>query len=114
MLQNKGFGRIPESFFLWHGLCLRRYIEDILIGATAIKEDNQTYQAFDLWQATLLKVKRLELLGVQVNGSSRASFQFRNKPERGQLLIDFVNRRLSVEPLSFVDAMKSLKALTQG
>jgi len=75
---------------------------------------NQTYQPFDLWQATLLKVKGFELLGVQVNGSSRASFQFRNKPERGQLLIDFVNRRLSVEPLSFVDAMKSLKALTQG
>lgn len=79
-----------------------------------MKKDNQTYQTFDLWQAALLKVKGFDLLGVQVNGNGRALFEFEERPEREQLLIDFVNRKLSVEPLGFVDAMKSLKALSYG
>ena len=78
------------------------------------RNNKDKYSTYDLWLATLLKIKGFELLGVQVNGSSRASFQFRDKPERERLLIDFVNRRLTVEPLGFVDAMKSLKALTYG
>jgi len=73
-----------------------------------------TYQTYDLWQAALLKVKGFELLGVQANSNGRALFEFEGRPEREQLLIDFVNRKLLVEPLGFVDAMKSLKALTYG
>ncbi len=71
-----------------------------------------SYKTYDLWQATILKIKGFTLLAVHINGNSRALFEFEDRPEREQLLLDFVNRKLSVEPLGFVDAMKSLKALT--
>jgi len=79
-----------------------------------MRNGQNKYSTFDLWQAALLKVKGFDLLGVQVNGNGRALFEFEDRPEREQLLIDFVNRKLSVEPLGFVDAMKSLKALSYG
>ena len=75
---------------------------------------NQIYKTNDLWQAALLRVKGFTLLAVRTNGNGRALFEFEDRPEREQVLLDFVNRRLLVEPLGLVDAMKSLKALTYG
>jgi len=76
--------------------------------------NQMVYKTSDLWQGSLLRVKGFTLLAVHTNGNGRALFEFEDKPEREQLLIDFVNRKLSVEPLSFIDGMKSLKALTYG
>ncbi len=79
-----------------------------------MRNDQDKYSTHDLWFAALLKIKGFCLLGVQANGNGRALFEFEDRPEREQLLIDFVNGKLSVEPLGFVDAMKSLKALSYG
>lgn len=79
-----------------------------------MRNGQNKYSTHDLWFAALLKIRGFRLLGVQVNGNGRAQFEFEDKPTRQQLLVDFVNRKLSVEPLGFVDAMKSLKALTYG
>lgn len=79
-----------------------------------MRNDQDKYSTHDLWFAALLKIKGFPLLGVQPNGNGRALFEFEDSPERKQLLIDLVNKKLLIEPLSFVDAMKSLKALSYG
>jgi len=79
-----------------------------------MKNGYEIYQTYDLWQATLLKIKEFKLIRVHTNGNGRALFEFEDRPERQQLLIDFVNRELKVEPLGFIDVMKALKSLTYG
>lgn len=79
-----------------------------------MRNGQDKYSTHDLWFAALLKIKGFRLLRVQPNGNGRALFEFEDKPGREQLLINFINRKLSVEPSSLVDAMKSLKAVSYG
>ena len=70
------------------------------------------FETYDLWLATLLKVKGFRLFNVRTNGDNRSLFVFEDQPERQQLLMDYVNRKTQVEPMAFVNEMKGLKALT--
>ena len=74
---------------------------------------NIAYRTTDLHLATFLKISGLPLIDVLTNGR-RATFVFQDGPDRQRLVLQFINQQGKVEPVQFVEAWKSLKALASG
>jgi len=75
--------------------------------------NNNTYSTADLHLATYLKISGLSLINV-VPHARRATFVFQDGPDRQRLVLQFLNQQGQVEPVRFVEAWKSLKALAGG
>jgi len=73
-----------------------------------------TYLTFDLHLATFLKISGVRLIDILHNDSRRATFVFEDSPDRQKLVLRFMNQEGQVEPVQFVEAWKSLKALASG
>lgn len=74
---------------------------------------DKRYSTSDIHLATFLKVSGLRLIDILPNGR-RATFVFEDSPNRQQLILRFTNQEGQVEPVHFVEAWKSLKALAGG
>lgn len=72
-----------------------------------------TYSTSDLHLAAFLKISGLRLIDIVPN-ERRATFVFENAPDRQKLVLRFMNQEGQVEPVQFVEAWKSLKALASG
>ena len=74
---------------------------------------NTAYRTSDLHLAAFLKISGLRLIDVLPDGR-RAIFVFQDGPDRQKLVLQFMNQQGQVEPVQFVEAWKSLKALAGG
>ena len=74
---------------------------------------NTAYRTADLHLAAFLKISGLRLIDVLPN-ARRATFVFQDGPDRQRLVLKFLNQQGQVEPVRFVEAWKSLKALAGG
>ena len=70
------------------------------------------YETHDLYLAAYLRSKGFLLSDVRPNGAGRVAFVFRDKPERPDLILSYYNTQGTVEPLTYANALKDLKALT--
>lgn len=75
--------------------------------------NNTAYRTSDLHLATFLKISGLRLIDVLPSGR-RAIFVFEDGADRQKLVLRFINQQGQVEPVRFVEAWKSLKALAGG
>ena len=73
-----------------------------------------TYSTSDLHLSAFLKISGLRLVDILNNGTRRATFVFEDSPDRQKLVLRFMNQEGQVEPVQFVEAWKSLKALASG
>ena len=69
----------------------------------------RTYASSDIWLCAFLKAKGLRLVGTEREGR-RCVFLFEDRPDREQLLFDFVNQGL-VEIAPYRHALDDLKAV---
>jgi len=74
---------------------------------------NTGYRTADLHLAAYLRISGLRLIDV-VPDARRATFVFQDSPDRQRLVLRFMNQEGQVEPVQFVEAWKSLKALAGG
>lgn len=73
------------------------------------KSAGRTYGTSDIWLAAYLKAKGLRLVGSEREGR-RCTFLFDDRPDREQLLLDFVNQGV-VEIAPYRHALDDLKAV---
>ena len=73
-----------------------------------------TYQTTDIALASYLVIRGYSIVNVTHNQSNKATFHFQDKPEREHQVLEFFNRQAVVEPVGFVDYVKSLKAMISG
>lgn len=48
---------------------------------------------------------------IEMDSHGKGTFNISDKPDRPSRVLDFFNRRATVEPLAFLDQIKTLKAL---
>ena len=71
---------------------------------------NEFYQTSDLALAAFLKSNGYSITGIEHDGSGKGTFIFGDQPERSGHVLEFFNRQTVVEPLAYLDQLKSLKA----
>jgi hypothetical protein len=69
------------------------------------------YQTSDLALAAYLSMKGYSILAVDFQTDNKAVFQFEDSPGRSKDVLMFFNRQTTVEPIGFLDHVKSLKAM---
>lgn len=74
-------------------------------------ELKQQFLISDFYIAAFCLTKGLKLLHIEKSEPRRASFVFQDTDNRQKLVEDFLFGRASVEPKSFVSAIKELKQL---
>jgi hypothetical protein len=78
--------------------------------AAAANGDEADFETTDFYLGCFLKAQGFALADVRrLNG--RSTFVFRDRPERRRLILGFYNNEGTVRPLSFVGAIKDMKAL---
>ncbi|MBN2226823.1 MAG: hypothetical protein JW763_05620 [candidate division Zixibacteria bacterium] len=70
-----------------------------------------SYQTSDLGLAAYLAMRGYPILGVDQEHSSKAVFRFKDDAARPDHILKFFNRQTEVEPIGFLDQVKSLKAM---
>ena len=75
----------------------------------AEKLADRIYGTSDIWLAAYLKAKGLRLVGAEREGR-RCRFVFSDRPDREQLLFDFVNQGV-VQVAPYRHALDDLKAI---
>lgn len=65
----------------------------------------------DFYLASFLRAKGFDLLTIERGNPHRASFVFKDEENRQSLVEDFLFGHASIEPKSFVSAIKELKQL---
>lgn len=75
-----------------------------------MKTVNPTYETSDLNLAAYLQTNGVDLVNVSMADKRRAVFIFRDNPNRQQLVISFFSHKTTVEPLTYVAAMRQLKS----
>jgi len=70
-----------------------------------------SFSTSDIALSAVLKVSEFKLLRVNRDGG-RAVFVFKDRPERPETVMRFINREMKVEPLRFLEEVRNLKSLT--
>ena len=66
----------------------------------------------DLVLSALLKVNDFKLLRLDRDGK-KSVFVFEEKEERPEIVMRFINRAMTVEPIRFMEEIRNLKSLTR-
>lgn len=69
------------------------------------------FRTTDLPLASYLQLNGIQLLCVEPGERARSVFVFHETAEREQFLLRFVNRQGQVDPISFLNTLRTLKAL---
>jgi len=69
------------------------------------------YKTSDIGLAAYLSMNGYPILDVTFNGDRKAVFQFEDEAGRREHVLKFFNRNTTVEPIAFLDHVKSLKAM---
>lgn len=65
----------------------------------------------DLPLVAFLKLQNYSLIEINRENGGRASFTLKDDKKRQALMLQFFNKETSVEPLTFLDQIRNLKAL---
>jgi len=71
----------------------------------------EIYKTSDIALAAYLSMNGYPILDVTFNGDRKAVFQFEDEAGRREHVLKFFNRNTTVEPIAFLDHVKSLKAM---
>ena len=71
------------------------------------------FRTSDLTLSAYLKVSGVELIDVFSVGRGKSEFVFQDTDRRQKLVIDYLNNRATVDPLAYMNTLKSLKAMAQ-
>ena len=69
------------------------------------------FRTSDLSLSAYLKVSCVELLDISPVGRRKSEFVFLDTDVRQKLVMDFLNHRAKVDPLEYLNTLKSLKAM---
>jgi len=72
---------------------------------------HELYQTSDIALAAYLVIRGYSIANVSHDQSNKATFHFQDKPEREHHVLEFFNRQAVVEPVSFLDHVRGLKAM---
>ena len=72
------------------------------------------FRTADLALSAFLRISGFELLSVSPVGRRKSEFVFRDTDGRQELVMRFFNHRGKVDPLEYMNTLKSLKALATG
>lgn len=72
---------------------------------------DDAFKTSDIALAAYLTMRGHPILNVNHDGDNKASFQFEDSPGRSKEVLMFFNRQTQVEPMAFLDHLKSLKAM---
>jgi hypothetical protein len=71
----------------------------------------QRFKTEDLPLAAFLRLQGYSILGIHTDNNGRATFSFEDRAERSSLVLQFFDRKTSVEPLALLEQVRSLKSL---
>lgn len=74
------------------------------------KSSSEEFSTGDLSLAAFLKVKRFKLIRIDRENNGKGLFIFLDQPDRQKLIMSFLNGEESVEPTSYLEAQRNLKA----
>ena len=74
-------------------------------------EQNKQFTLSDFYLASFLRAKDFRLLNIRKLDPHRVLFVFEDKENRRSMVEDFLFGRTTVEPKSFITAIKELKQL---
>jgi len=69
------------------------------------------YRTSDLALAAYLKVREHSIKAIERDGNGKGTFVFEDTPQRPRHTLEFYDRRATVEPMAYLDQIKSLKAM---
>lgn len=72
---------------------------------------NETFRTSDLALAAYLTMQGYPIVVINFDGDRKATFHFEDEPGRQEHILKFFNRQIRVEPIAFLDHVKSLKAM---
>ena len=72
---------------------------------------NNAFETSDLALAAYLVILGYPILYITYENGSRGTLGFKDDPKRPELVMRFFNRQTTVEPIAFLDHVKSLKAM---
>ena len=75
--------------------------------------DENTRVVSDLALAAFLAAAGHRLLGIR-RTNNRGAFMFEDNPRLGEDILRYYNRKASVDPLTFAETLRSLKAAAQA
>ena len=73
-----------------------------------------TIQTSDITPSTHLLICGHSIANVTHDQGNKATFHFQDMPKWENQVLEFFNRQVVVEPVSFLDHVKSLKAMISG
>jgi len=72
---------------------------------------DELYRTSDIALAAYLSMKGYPILDVSFGEDNKATFQYEDGPGRSKETLMFFNRQTQVEPIAFLNHVKSLKAM---
>ena len=69
------------------------------------------FRTSDIALASYLIIRGYSVADIVRDSGTRATFCFEDQPDRASQVLEFFNRQAVVEPLAFLDNVKSLKAM---
>ena len=72
---------------------------------------DRTYRTSDLALAAFLKTSNLKLTAIEMADRKRAAFAFIDSDKRQELVLAFFNHDGRVDPLRYMETVKSLRSL---
>jgi hypothetical protein len=69
------------------------------------------FRTTDLALAAYLTINGYRVCRTEVDAHGKGTFIISDQPDRPTRVLEFFNRRAEVEPLAFLDQVKTLKAL---
>jgi len=69
------------------------------------------FMTSDIALASYLVIRGYPILGISRGHANRVIFHFKDRSDRKRHVLEFFNRQAVVEPLAFLDNVKSLKAM---
>ncbi|MCJ7459872.1 MAG: DUF5659 domain-containing protein [candidate division Zixibacteria bacterium] len=77
-------------------------------------KDKKIFSTSELALSAFLILNRFELSDIEKDREGRATFHLNDKPERPELVLKYFGKDTTVEPLSFLEEIRNLKALTKN
>ena len=72
---------------------------------------HETFRTSDLALAAYLMIRGYAIRGTQCDVQGKGTFLIEDQVERPGQVLEFFNRQTIVEPLAYLDQIKSLKAM---
>ncbi len=72
---------------------------------------HELFRTSDLALTAYLMVKGYAIKGIECDGNGKGTFLIEDKPQRQGHMLEFFNHQALIEPLVYLDQIKSLKAM---